>query len=146
MKHSNLSIRKFVFFPILVIFCFITNGVLAQRDAGGTNDGTGGVPTQPCPTSFTRNNGDGSCNGEAQIRLYYTTPPIVAPTLVNILYEGEPLFTNGLPVVGNLADYATKGYIGICLPTSNIPPAIKLTLVMYYAGSSQPECVISGTQ
>ena len=145
MKKMNLPKRKSFVLSVLFFLSFST-GAWAQRDAGGSNDGSGGVPVQPCPSHFTRNNGDGTCNGAAQIRLFYTTPPAVAPVLVDILYQGESLLTNGLPVTGNLADYATKGYIGVCLPTNNIPPAIKLTLVLFYPGSTQPECIISGTQ
>ena len=123
--------------------CIFSGTAFAQRDAGGSADGL--TPPQPCPTSFTRNNGDGTCSGEAQIRLFYSTPPTIAPTLQTILYNGEPLLNNS-PIVGNLADYSTNGYVSFCLPTNNIPPAIKLTLVIYYVNTTQQECTISGTQ
>lgn len=144
MKKKYIPKKKFTFLLTLLLTCMISNVAFTQsRDAGGSGDGSGG--SQPCPTSFTRNNGDGSCGGEAQIRLYYTTPPTVAPTLHTILYNGEPLYTNGMPVEGNLEDYATKGYVSFCLPASNIPPAIKLTLEITYGGTPTA-CTISGTQ
>jgi hypothetical protein len=124
--------------------CLFSNVSFSQaRDAGGSGDGLGAP--QPCPTSFTRNNGDGSCKWRStdQVVLHY--PPTVAPTLESILYNDEPLFSNGMPVEGNLADYATKGYVSFCLPTSNIPPAIKLTLQITY-GWNATTCTISGTQ
>ena len=123
---------------------FLTNKTFAQRDAGGSSSG-GGVPPQPCPTSFTRNNGDGTCGGEAQIRLYFTQAPTYAPTLENIYYNGQPLITNIMPIEGDVADLATKGYISYCLPTANIPPAIKLTVVFRYTQSTQDDCSLDGT-
>ena len=142
MKNIITPKTKFGFVLLLLCMC-VSNTTFAQRDAGGSS---GGQPPQPCPTSFTRNNGDGTCGGEAQIRLYYTTPPTIAPTLQTILYNGAPLYDNMTPIVGDLAGYATKGYISFCLPSGNIPPAIKLTLVIYYTDTTQQECTISGTQ
>ena len=136
--------KKQIFTLSIVTFLLIlsSNKIFAQRDAGGS---AGGTPPQPCPTQFTRNNGDGTCGGQAQIRLYFTTPPLFAPTLENILFNGEPLLTNGYPITGNIADLATKGYISYCLPMSNIPPAIKLTTIWRYDGTGQDDCVLSGT-
>ena len=136
---------KKIVFTLFILFVFnITNKTFAQvRDGGGSASGDGYIAPQPCPTAFTRNNGDGTCGGDAQIRLYYTTPPTVAPILQNILYNGAPLYTNNYPITGNLTDYASKGYVSFCLPTSNIPPAIKLTLIINYPGGQ--ECNIAGT-
>ena len=134
--------KKHVTFAIIT-FLLVSTGAMAQRDAGGSSGGTP-TPPQPCPTHFTRNNGDGTCGGNAQIRLYFTTAPTVAPTLENIFYNGESLLTNPMPIAGNLNDLATKGYISYCLPLSNIPPAIKLTVVFKYATTGQEDCVLSG--
>lgn len=115
------------------------SGTPPPVDGGGTT-----VASQPLPTSFTRNNGDGTCGMEAQIRLYYTTAPTASPVLQNIWYNGAPLYSNFQPVTGNIADYATKGYVSFCLPTSNIPPAIKLILDII-PSSVQSVYSISGT-
>ena len=137
MKKITLGIALMTIFSL-------TNKSFAQRDSGGSADG-GTQPPQPCAINFTRNNGDGTCGGTAQIRLYFSQVPAYAPTLENILYNGEPLLTNAFPINGNVADIATNGYISYCLPTSNIPPAIKLTLVLRYTNSTQDDCIISGT-
>ncbi len=141
MKKQILSL-------CIVMACALTfsNTTFAQsaRDAGGSSDGSG-LPPQPCPTAFTRNNGDGACGGAAQIRLYFSQAPSYAPTLQNILYNGQPLFTNMSPITGNIADLATKGYISYCIPTSNIPPAIKLEVILKYTNSTQDYCVLSGS-
>lgn len=143
MKQISTTLKRSAGL-LAIAFCMcISTTSFAQRTAGGSS---GGEPPQPCPVSFVRNNGDGTCGGSAQIRLYYTTPPTIAPTLQTILYNGEPLLSNGLPVTGDLANYATNGYVSFCLPTSNIPPAIKLTLVIYYTDSTIQECTISGNQ
>ena len=129
--------------------------LFAQDVPGGSSDGGGGtppdpggtgttVPAQPLGIHFTRNNGDGTCGGLAQIRLYYTTAPTVAPVLTQIDYNGAPLYTNFTPVTGNIADFATKGYVSFCLSVSNIPPAIKLILTYTPGGTNQAPAQISG--
>ena len=136
--------KKQISICLIIIAALFSDKTFAQRGAGGSSDGTGGLPPQPCPTSFSRNNGDGTCDGQAQIRLYFSQVPDYAPTLENILYNGAPLLTNGFPITGDIADLATKGYISYCLPTSNIPPAIKLTVVFRYTNSVQDDCTLSG--
>lgn len=148
--------KKLVSLTVIVLsICFLSTSSFAQPAPGDDGSGTpppdgGGttvtVPVQPLGYHFTRNNGDGTCGGQAQIRLYYTTAPTVAPVLTQIIYNGSPLYTNFLPVTGNIADYASKGYVSFCLSTSNIPPAIKLTLTYNPGGTGQAAADISGTE
>ncbi|MDB5223470.1 MAG: hypothetical protein JWN83_2137 [Chitinophagaceae bacterium] len=140
---------------LFISLCFFSLNIFAQGapgDSGGGDDPTGGsdgggtiVAAQPLGVHFTRNNGDGTCGGQAQIRLYYTTAPTVAPVLTQIYYQDQPLYSNLLPITGNIADFASKGYVSFCLPTSNIPAAIKLTLTYTPGGTNQPTAEISGT-
>lgn len=138
--------KKNLFTLSIVMFLLIafTDKTFAQRDAGGTSGG-GSIPPQPCATSFARNNGDGTCNGQAEIRLYFMQAPLIAPTLLDVIYQGESLLTNPLPIEGNINDLSTKGYISYCLPVSNIPPAVKLTVVFKYEGTGQENCALEGT-
>ena len=139
---------------IVLSFLVISNITFAQADSGGSAGGGGGTPPdgsgtivtpQPLPFHFTRNNGDGTCGGQAQIRMYYTTAPTVQPELTQIYYQDQPLYSNFTPVKGNIADFASKGYVSYCLSTDNIPPAIKLTLTYKPGGTNQPVAEISGT-
>lgn len=143
-----------VSFTVVLLMSFFSTNLFAQPapgdDGGGGGlpvdpSGTGTVPAQPLGYHFTRNNGDGTCGMQAQIRLYYTVKPTVAPVLTEIYYNGAPLYTSFTPVTGNMADYATKGYVSFCLSTSNIPPAIKLSLTYTPGGTNQPAAHISGT-
>lgn len=149
MKKNYL---KFAF--LMLSICFFTAKTFAQTAPGDSGSGgTGGTidggtttatpPPQPLAIHFTRNNGDGTCGGEAQIRMYYSTAPTAAPVLTQIYYNGSPLYSNMLPVTGNISNYATTGYVSFCLPTANIPPAIKLDLT--YSPTSAQNAVISGT-
>ena len=148
--------KKFLSFTVIVLsLCIFSTTSFAQTDPGGTGDGsgTGGTgtgggtltPPQPVGYHFTRNNGDGTCGGEAQIRLFYTTVPTVMPSLTQIYYNGAPLYTNFLPVTGNASTFAQYGYLYFCLGQANIPPAIKLTLT-YDASPSQTGISIAGTE
>jgi hypothetical protein len=145
--------RLFTFAILLFTTCLFSANVFSQP-APGDDGGTGGglpvdgggttVVTQPEAIHFTRNNGDGTCGGMAQIRMYYATAPTTAPVLTQIYYNGAPLYTNFTAVTGDISNYATTGYVSFCLNTSNIPPAIKLTLT-YNASSAQQGLSISGT-
>lgn len=141
---------------VILFLSIFTTTTFGQDDSGGYSGGEGGsnppdeggtagVPAQPTAVHFTRNNGDGTCGGLAQIRMYYTTAPTVQPELTQIYYQEQPLYANFSPVKGNIADFATKGYVSFCLSTENIPPAIKLTLIYKPGGTNQPVADISGT-
>ena len=147
MKKKLLSLTVIVMSLFLVSTSSMAQTAPGDSGGGIPPDGSGtSIPAQPLGYHFTRNNGDGTCGGEAQIRLYYTTAPTVAPVLTQIYYQGAPLYTNLMPVTGNLSTYATKGYVSFCLPTSNIPPAIKLTLTYNPGGTGQAADEISGTE
>lgn len=124
-----------LFAAFLLSFCFLSAKTFAQDVPGGAANAGGVIdfggtsyPVQPIATEFTRNNGDGTCGGEAQIRLYFSQAPTIAPVLNEIWYQDSPLYSNFQPVTGDLSTYATTGYVSFCLTASNIPPAIKLTL------------------
>ena len=146
--------RLLTFAALILSICIGATNTYAQDDSGGAAGSTGPIVSggttattataQPLAVHFTRNNGDGTCGGQAQIRFYYTVAPTVAPVLTQIYYQDQPLYTNLLPVTGNITGFASKGYISFCLPTANIPPALKLTLTYNPGGSSQPAS-ISGT-
>lgn len=155
-KINSMKKRLLTFAVLALSLCISSTSTYAQDDSGGAAGSTGSVnnggstavavsTTQPLGIHFTRNNGDGTCGERAQIRLYYTVAPTVAPVLTQIYYNGQPLYTNLLPVTGNIADFASKGYVSFCLPTANIPPAIKLSLSYNPGGSSQPSATITGT-
>lgn len=148
--------KKLLSFAVIVLsLCIFSASSFAQEVPGGSGDGGGGTPpdeggtgggtvTQSTGFHFTRNNGDGTCGQKAQIRLYYTIAPTAAPVLTQIYYQGQPLFANFQPVTGDISGFATKGYVSFCINTSNLPPAIKLTLT-YNASSTQQNISISGT-
>lgn len=142
------SMKKNLFsLAILVLSITISSKTFAQEAPGGSGDGSGSIDAgtaagpstaiQPSAVQFFRNNGDGTCGGSAQIRLYYTTVPTIAPTLDNIIYNGQPLIANFTPVRSILGDITTKGYFSFCLPASNIPPVIKLVIQYHYEGTAQ---------
>jgi hypothetical protein len=138
MKKTLLSVTVFI-----LSLC-ITSTSFAQGDTGGSAGASVTVAIQPTAIHFTRNNGDGTLPALAQIKMYYSTAPTVAPVLTEIYYNGLPLFANFSPVTGDISNYASTGYVTFSIPTSNIPPAIKLTLT-YRPSYAQTEASISGT-
>lgn len=137
-------------FAFLFSLCLFSLTSIAQDIPGGSGDGSGTTPdgsganaSQPSAKHFTRNNGDGTCGGQAQIRMFYTTAPTASPWLTQIYYQDAPLYSDFTSVQGDISKYASTGYVSFCLPTSNIPPAIKLTLT--YSPSPSQEVSISGT-
>lgn len=126
----------------------LSNKSFAQRDAGGSSAGSGDYTgtvateciTQPNPISFKRNNGEGTCGDNGQIRLKFNQSPTLAPTLIGVMYEdGTPIDFITVPVVGDLTELAHKGYISYCLIGGNIDPAKKIIAVFHYEGSCQAD-------
>ena len=143
LLNSRKSISKiFLAFILVVIICISANNTFAQtRDAGGTGDGI--TPAQPCPVSIKRNNGQGTCGGDAQVRLSFNQLPDFAPTLVAIWYNGEKINYITTPVTGDASNLLQKGYISYCLEGGNIPPAHKLVFQFHYANAPQEDCFVS---
>lgn len=131
-------------FAVLILTISFTSTSFAQADTGGSSGTSITEATQSTGYHFTRNNGDGTLLAQAQIKLYYTTAPTIPPVLTEIYYQGLPLFANFAPVTADITNFASTGYVTFNIPTSNIPPAIKLTL-SYLPSSSQPLVYISGT-
>lgn len=139
MKKQLLTVT------VLILSLCISSTTFAQGDTGGSAGATlVETTTQPTGYHFTRNNGDGTLLVQAQIKLYYTSAPTVPPVLTEIYYQGLPLFANFAPVTADITSFASTGYVTFNIPTSNIPPAIKLTL-SYRPCPSQPLVYISGT-
>lgn len=130
---------KIQLLAIFIATLFSTE-TFSQIAPGDSNDGITGT-TQPCGTFFKRNNGDGTCGGDAEIRLSFSQQPDYAPTLVAIWYDGQQANDVILPVEGDMSSL-DKGYISYCLQGSNIPAAKKLTLQFHYE-SGQDDCVLS---
>ena len=146
MKKTFLSLTVLLFISLFSTNAFAQPAPGDDGNGGGTIDGGGTtIPAQPLAIHFTRNNGDGTCGGMAQIRMYYTTAPTVAPVLTQIYYQDQPLYSNFAPVTGDISNYLTTGYVSFCLNQSNIPPAIKLTLTYNPGGTNQAPAEISGT-
>jgi hypothetical protein len=128
------------FFPIAVFVLFISlfsSNTFAQPAPGDSGDGgpDGVGSTQPSPVSFKRNNGNGTCGGEAQIRVAFNLLPDYLPVMEEIKYEGRTI-----PVVfGDIdaSQLVKKGYVSYCILSGNIPPAIKLAIKFHYLGSNQ---------
>ncbi len=139
MKKNLLTFA----FLLFSAFIFSTTS-FAQADGGGTGSASGTItPPQPCPVSFKRNNGNGTCGADAQIRLSFNQLPQFAPTLVGVWYNGQEITTIVMPVYGDVSNLASKGYISYCLSGSNIPPAKKLVLYFRYPNSDQDDCVLA---
>ena len=73
-----------------------------------------------CPSNFTRNNGNGTCGSEAQIKMYFPSCPVTAPVIDSVYISG---------VKANIAFFApddskcsSQGYVSYCF-TGNLPPA-----------------------
>ncbi len=113
----------------------------AQRSAGGSSDGS--CTPQPTPVSFKRNNGEGTCGNNAEIRLKFNQSPTEGPVLIGLMYDdGTPVLNTVLPVTGNSSELDHKGYISYCLLGGNISPAKKLIAIFHYPGGCQDDTIL----
>lgn len=141
-----------------------SNNTYAQRDAGGSSGGdpidpATGMPyapeasapdqsapciTQPPPESFKRNNGDGTCGKDGQIRLKFISSPSAAPVLIALRHmDGSPVTNITLPIEGDASELAKKKYASYCIEGANIKPAKKLVAVFRIPGSCQGDITLS---
>jgi len=128
-------------FPIVVFVLFISlfsSGTFAQADPGGSATGgpDGEVSSQPSPVSFKRNNGNGTCGGQAEIRVAFNLIPDFMPTIEEI--RSGQRSVEGV-VIDNIdaSDLAKKGYVSYCISSTNILPAVKLWIKFHYVQTNQ---------
>lgn len=116
---------------IISVSCKKTNldGVTVLRGGGGSS---GGV-VHEYPDFFKRNNGNGTCGGEGQIRAQYASCPVEAPTLLNVYNLNAD---NSMTVIPGLRYGAgvtspcenNHSYMSYCYSGGNIPPITKVVL------------------
>lgn len=126
-------------FPTIVLVLFISlfsSHAFAQPAPGDWGDGgpDGEPKSQPSPTYFKRNNGNGTCGREAEIRVAFNLIPDYFPTIREIMYAGYRINVDINPI--DALALAKKGYVSYCVG-SDIPPACKLSLTFNYHGSNQ---------
>lgn len=95
---------------------------------------------QPCPISFKRNNGNGTCGQEGQIRLSFKLRPEESPILDSIYYEGSKI-TGRTYALPDATPWLQKGYISYCVLGGNLPPAKKL--VLYFSYANHQVCTVN---
>lgn len=137
---------------ILITSLIFSDKTFAQRDAGGSSSGSNGVYAgssapdcviEPKPVSFKRNNGQGTCGGDGQIRLKFHQNPSEAPVLIALMHEdGSPITHISLPVKGDATDLNKKGYVSYCMLGGNINPAKKLIAVFHYQDSCEEDTIL----
>jgi hypothetical protein len=137
---------------IAVVICLTySSNSFAQRDAGGTSSGGGSTDpggsagssepecvVQPVPVSFKRNNGQGTCGIDGQVRLTYAQNPSSIPVMIGLTYlDGSSVDNVVLPIIGDASMLAKKKYISYCIEGTNISPAKKLKAVFHYEGGCE---------
>ncbi len=125
--------KKFITLSTALILLTITS--FSQAVPGDNTD---------CPTIFDikRNNGgnfpqgQGTCGGDAEIRLYVKACPTVPPILDSIYYEGKKIegITFGKANTENCSK--PNSYLSYCVFGSNIPPAKKLTFFFTFKSAN----------
>lgn len=132
--------KKFLLLAASVSICFFSLTSIAQTTAG--DDGEGMVELEddnpyvpPAPVSLKRNNGNGTCKGEAELRVAFDSIPRIVPVMDEIRYEGHTL-----PVVFGSIDgsqLAKKKYVSYCILSGNLPPAGKISVKLRYVQTNQ---------
>jgi hypothetical protein len=131
--------KKKLLVAALLLLSFFSVSTFAQGVPGGEADGGGGPAgepkSQPSPVKFKRNNGNGTCGREAEIRVYFKIKPDYMPTIQRVMYEGSRINVDINPIDTSML--AKKGYVSYCIGNTNIPPACMLSLIFNYYQSNQ---------
>lgn len=135
----------FVAIALLSILSFSCKKNLLGTDTyirGGGGSSGNPVTLEPGPNSFKRNNGNGTCNGSAQIRAGYATCPSVAPILEAVYHPSNgvlgPALTGLTYATGDMTPCSNNNsYISYCIFGGNIPPANSIVMQFYYPTTGQ---------
>jgi len=73
-----------------------------------------------CPSYFTRNNGNGTCGAEAQIKMYFPSCPVTAPSIDSVYLNGQK--ANIAFFAPDDSKCANQGYVSYCF-SGDLPPA-----------------------
>ena len=97
-----------------------------------------------CPSSFKRNNGNGTCGSLGELRLYFPLAPENYPIIDSVLIEGVKSCAtfnspNGSHLGGN------NGYISYCVSSGNMPPANVWTIYFHVNGGGSYTCTVIST-
>jgi len=93
-----------------------------------------------CPDYFKRNNGNGTCGSEAEIRMYFATCPATAPIIDSIRANG--VIANVTVSAPDGSKCASKGYISYCV-SGDLPPAGSLTVFFDFGEfTGKDSCVV----
>ena len=87
----------------------------------------------PCPTQFTRNNGNGS-SCAAHIKLHFAACPAIIPTLDSIKIDGV-IQPETFTILGKVCN-GSNIYVDYCIGNGNLPPAAHLTVYLTYVGGA----------
>ncbi len=102
--------KKFTFSAVLILITFIG---FAQQ----------------CPTFFRRNNGNGTCGMESEIKMYFATCPVTAPLVDSVYVNGVK--QNLVISSPNTSKCASSGYISYCF-NGNLPPVSGIQVFFNY--------------
>ena len=136
--NLNFSLHKGMMLLFILLGLFISKTSLAWEADKYPLTGANTKVNHPCPFKFKRNNGQGTCGGDGQIRVYWNTCG-EAPRLDSIYYQGAKITgrTYGAP---DQDECSKKGYTSYCIYGGNIPPAKKLTLYFTYRDGTRTVC------
>ncbi|MDE3182644.1 MAG: T9SS type A sorting domain-containing protein [Bacteroidota bacterium] len=93
-----------------------------------------------CPDYFKRNNGNGTCGSEAEIRMYFAACPTTAPIIDSIRANG--VIANVTVSAPDGSNCASKGYISYCI-SGDLPPAGTLTVFFDFGEfTGKDSCIV----
>lgn len=128
--------KKKLFLIVVAVLCIsaYSSTIFAQAIPGGSDNGEGFTETSP--VSLKRNNGNGTCGGEAEFRVAFSTLPDDLPIIAQIRSDTRDI--KGI-VIDNIdaSPFAQKGYVSYCISSADILPAVKLTIRFHYQRSNR---------
>lgn len=93
-----------------------------------------------CPQYFKRNNGNGTCGSQAEVRMFFSSCPATAPIIDSIRANG--VIANVTVGAPDDSKCASKGYISYCI-SGDLPPAGALTVFFDFGEfTGKDSCIV----
>lgn len=98
-----------------------------------------------CPSSFKRNNGNGTCNSLGELRLSFSPSCPVNMPIIDSVYIGGIKNNVSFAAPDNAHCGSSNGYLSYCVTSGNMPPANVWTIFFHVNGGGKYSCTVESS-
>ncbi|MES2849119.1 MAG: T9SS type A sorting domain-containing protein [Bacteroidota bacterium] len=98
-----------------------------------------------CPSSFKRNNGNGTCGSLGELRLNFSPACPASAPIIDSVYTNNVKSDVKFNAPNDSHCGGNNGYISYCVTSGNMPPANVWTIYFHTADGSNYSCLVTSS-